>query len=95
MSSSEEQSTCSSTSPLGVARTSLAENPCGLRRSLHEQGLSIGIADAHFKWPEIIEMNSTTPQKTITELRKLFAAYGLPMQLVSNNGPQFISEDFA
>ena len=25
-----------------VARTSLAENPCGLRRSLHEQNLSIG-----------------------------------------------------
>ena len=53
------------------------------------------ITDAHSKWPEIIEMNSTTTQKTITELRKLFSAYGLPLQLVSDNGPQFISEDFA
>ena len=53
------------------------------------------VTDAHSKWPEIIEMNSTTSQKTITEIRKLFSAYGLPMQLVSDNGPQFISEDFA
>ena len=40
-------------------------------------------------------MNSTTTQRTITELKKLFSAYGLPLQLVSDNGPQFISEDFA
>ena len=53
------------------------------------------VIDAHSKWPEIIEMNSTTTQRTITELRKLFSAYGLPLQLVSDNGPQFISEDFA
>ena len=53
------------------------------------------VTDAHSKWPEIIEMNSTTTQRTITELRKLFSAYGLPLQLVSYNGPQFISEDFA
>ena len=46
------------------------------------------VTDTHSKWPEIIEMNSTTTQKTITELRKLFSAYGLPLQLVSDNGPQ-------
>ena len=40
-------------------------------------------------------MNSTTAQRTIVELRKLFAAYGLPEQLVSDNGPQFLSNDFA
>ena len=53
------------------------------------------VIDAHSKWPEVIEMNSTTAQQTIVELRKLFAAYGLPEQLVSENGPQFLSEDFA
>jgi len=40
-------------------------------------------------------MHSTTTQKTITKLRKLFAAYGLPEQLVSDNGPQFVSDEFA
>ena len=52
------------------------------------------MVDAHSKWPEIVEMNSTTAQKTIVELRKMFAAHGLPQQLVYN-GPQFISEEFA
>ena len=51
--------------------------------------------DAHSKWPEIVEMNSTTSQRTISELRKMFAAHGLPQQLVSDNGPQFISDEFA
>ena len=50
--------------------------------------------DAHSKWPEVIEMKSTTTSATIRELRRLFSAYGLPDQLVSDNGPQFTSEDF-
>ena len=53
------------------------------------------VMDAHSKWPEIVEMNSTTSQRTIVELRKMFAAHGLPQQLVSDNGPQFISDEFA
>ena len=55
------------------------------------------VVDAHSKWPEIIEMNSKTTNMTIiiTELRKMFAAYGLPAQLMSDNGPQFTAEQFA
>ena len=52
------------------------------------------VIDTHSKWPEVIEINSTTAQRTIVELRKLFAAYRLPEQLVSDNGPQFVSDDF-
>lgn len=36
-------------------------------------------------------MTSTNAQSTINVLRHLFAVYGLPLQLVSDNGPQFIS----
>ena len=53
------------------------------------------VIDAHSKWPEIVEMRSTTAYKTIEELRKLCASYGLPEQVVSDNGPQFVSEEFA
>ena len=53
------------------------------------------VSDAHSKWPEIIELKSTTANKTIEELRKLFVSYGLPEQMVTDNGPQFISEQFA
>ena len=53
------------------------------------------LVDAHSKWPEVIDMKSnTTSAATITELRKIFARYGLPEQLVSDNGPQFVSAEF-
>ena len=53
------------------------------------------IVDARSKWPEIIQMTSTTSAKVITELRRIFATYGLPRQLVSDNGPQFVSAEFS
>ena len=53
------------------------------------------VVDAYSKWPEVVEMTSTEAPKTICELRKIFAANGLPEQLVSDNGPQFVSSDFA
>ena len=52
-------------------------------------------ADAHSKWPEVHIMSSTTTTKTLEVLRQMFAAYGLPEQIVTDNGPQFTSEEFA
>ena len=52
------------------------------------------VVDAHSKWPEVIEMKTTTSSATILELRRLFSSYGLPEQLVSDNGPQFTSTEF-
>jgi transposase InsO family protein len=40
-------------------------------------------------------MMGTTTAKTITVLRDIFARNGLPRQLIFDNGPQFVSEDFA
>ena len=40
-------------------------------------------------------MKSTTTAATVLQLCKLFFAYGLPEQLVSDNGPQFASTEFA
>ena len=52
------------------------------------------VVDAHSKWPEVFEIQSTSTAKTIAVLRHLFAAYGLPEQVVSDNGPQFTAEEF-
>ena len=52
------------------------------------------VVDAHSKWPEVIPMVSTTSSATIHELRCLFSSFGLPEQLVSDNGPQFTADEF-
>ena len=52
------------------------------------------IIDAYSKWLEIFLMPTTTSTKTIETLRSLFARYGLPEQVVSDNGPQFTSDEF-
>ncbi len=52
------------------------------------------MVDAHSKWPEVIIMSSTTSEKTIEALSSFFARYGLPEQIVSDNGPQFTSVEF-
>lgn len=51
--------------------------------------------DAHSKWPEVAIMRSTTTQKTIEKMEEMFSRFGFPEQLVSDNGPQFLSEEFA
>ena len=50
--------------------------------------------DAHSKWPEVCVMNSTTAGRTVAVLREMFACNGIPCLVVSDNGPQFISEEF-
>ena len=40
-------------------------------------------------------MKNTTAANTISILRALLARTGLPLQMVSDNGPQFVSEEFA
>nr|XP_039253281.1 uncharacterized protein K02A2.6-like [Styela clava] len=53
------------------------------------------VIDAYSKWAEVIPMRSITSQRTIEELRHIFARYGVCKQLVSDNGPTFTSEEFA
>ena len=50
---------------------------------------------AHSKWPEVIPMRSTTTTATIGKLRDIFARHGIPEHIVSDNGPQFASDEFS
>ena len=53
------------------------------------------VVDAYSKWAEVIEMSQTTAARTISALRQVFSSLGIPEQIVSDNGPQFISSEFA
>ncbi|XP_059047761.1 uncharacterized protein K02A2.6-like [Achroia grisella] len=53
------------------------------------------IVDAHSKWIETIPMSSTTASATINAFRSVFSRFGLPSQLVTDNGPPFFSEEFS
>ena len=51
------------------------------------------VINAATKWPEVIKMNNdSTAEQTIEILRSLSSRFGLPNQIVSDNGPQFTSD---
>lgn len=52
------------------------------------------IVDAFSKWPEIIPTKSISSNVTIEILRDIFARFGAPIQLVSDNGTQFTLKTF-
>uniref|UniRef100_A0A1I7WRW9 Integrase catalytic domain-containing protein n=1 Tax=Heterorhabditis bacteriophora TaxID=37862 RepID=A0A1I7WRW9_HETBA len=52
------------------------------------------IVEAYSKWPENIEMSSSSTAARIAQLRPLFAQFGFPDTLVSDNGTQFIAQTF-
>ena len=52
------------------------------------------VIDAHSKWPEVVQMASTTSTATIRALGSIFSRYGFPEQLVGDNGPQLTSGEF-
>ena len=43
---------------------------------------------------EVIQMRTVTAQRIIQELRLIFTGFGLPEQIILDNGPQFISNEF-
>ncbi|XP_053686293.1 uncharacterized protein K02A2.6-like [Sabethes cyaneus] len=52
------------------------------------------IVDAYSKWFEVKITHSTTTSATIKILDDVFTAYGAPITLVSDNGPQFTAAEF-
>ena len=52
------------------------------------------LIDAHSKWIEVELMSSTTSSAIISILRKIFARFGLPTTIVTDNGRNFVSSEF-
>uniref|UniRef100_A0A5S6Q0K3 RNA-directed DNA polymerase n=1 Tax=Trichuris muris TaxID=70415 RepID=A0A5S6Q0K3_TRIMR len=61
---------------------------------LFEDRYWLVVVDAHSKWLEVIPMRNTVSTCVTKRLRGLFAIFGLPKAIVSDNGPQFVSEEF-
>ena len=53
------------------------------------------VLDSHSKWLEVELMKSTTAERTVEVLRTMFSRFGLPRELVSDNGLQFTASTFA
>ena len=52
------------------------------------------VIDAYSKWLEVYPMKQSTTSATISNLRRLFATFGTPEHIVSDNGTQFTSMEF-
>lgn len=52
------------------------------------------VIDAYSKWIEVKPTSSSSSAATIEILDELFATYGVPLTVVSNNGTQFTSTEF-
>ena len=53
------------------------------------------VMDAHSKWPEIFDLqSSSTNAAMIAKLREIITRFGIPEQIVSDNGRQFVSDEF-
>ena len=52
------------------------------------------IIDVHTKWLEAIPLRGATSQLTIQQLRTIFARFGLPDTVVTDNGTCFVSSEF-
>lgn len=52
------------------------------------------LIDEYSRFPIVEIIKSTSAKTTIPKLDKIFAEYGIPIELKSDNGPPFNSEDF-
>ncbi|UYV70739.1 K02A2.6-like, partial [Cordylochernes scorpioides] len=52
------------------------------------------LVDAYTKWLEIVIIKDITSRTIIGHLREIFARFGLPELLVTDNGRQFVSSEF-
>ncbi|XP_055351901.1 uncharacterized protein K02A2.6-like [Paramacrobiotus metropolitanus] len=53
------------------------------------------VVDAMSKWPEVAQMKHATSDGVLETLRNLFSRYGACTEIVTDNGTQFTSQEFA
>ena len=53
------------------------------------------VIDYYSQYLEIVHMTTTTASQVIGKLKTMFARWGIPFELVSDNGPPFSSDELA
>jgi hypothetical protein len=51
--------------------------------------------DYYSRYPEVVKLNSTTSSSIISALKSIFSQHGIPETVISDNGPQYSSLEFA
>ena len=51
------------------------------------------VVDYYSRFVEVQKLNSTTSTSVITYLKSLFSRFGIPVEMVTDNGPQFSSNE--
>ena len=52
------------------------------------------IVDYHSRWIEVLHAKSTTTTACVTNMKDLFARFGFPEEIMSDNGTQFAPSEF-
>ena len=60
----------------------------------HELKTYLILVDYYTKFPEITELHNTTSKSIINAMAEIFGRFGIPEQVMSDNGPQFASTEY-
>ena len=52
------------------------------------------MVDYYSRWIEVLHVRSTTTAACVAKMKDVFARFGFPEEIVSDNGPQFASSEF-
>jgi hypothetical protein len=61
----------------------------------HENSKYVLVVDYYSRYIEVARLQSTTSAAVIHKLKSIFARHGIPRKVVSDNGPQYSSAEFA
>ena len=88
-----------STKPIPVGTFPAPEKPGELYNldiagPFHNGHYLVALVDAMSNFPEVLDTKDTTSSKIIKWLMQMWSRNGLPTGLITDNGPQFISDEF-
>ena len=60
----------------------------------YQQNHYLLTVDYYSKWPEITILKDLSSRQVINSLKSMYSKYGIPDELISDNGPQYASKEF-